>query len=115
MDQQVPGLNEPCRPDLVITDGNVVTVIDVTCPFENGESALPNADYAKVIKYKSVKSHFELLGKKCNIFGFVVGCLGTWHPNNEAVLRSLDMSRKYKSLFRKLCCSDIIRGSAEIY
>ena len=115
VDQQVPGLNEPCRPDLVITDGNVVTVIDVTCPFENGESALPNADYAKVIKYKSVKSHFQSLGKKCNVFGFVIGCLGTWHPNNEAVLRSLDMSRKYKSLFRKLCCSDVIRGSAEIY
>ena len=115
VDQQIPGLNESCRPDIVISDGNNVTVIDVTCPFENGESALASADYAKVMKYGIVKSHFESLGKKCSVFGFVIGSLGTWHPNNEAVLRSLRMSRKYKSLFRKLCCSDVIRGSAEIY
>jgi hypothetical protein len=30
-------------------------------------------------------------------------------------LRSLGMSRRYKSLFRKLCCSDVIKGSADIY
>ena len=39
VDQQIPGLNESCRPDIVISDGNNITVIDVTCPFENGESA----------------------------------------------------------------------------
>ena len=99
----------------MISDSNNVTVIDVTCPFENSESALASPDYTKVMKYRIVKSHFESLGKKCTVFGFVIGSLGTWHPNNEAVLRSLRMSRKYKSLFRKLCCSDVIRGSAEIY
>lgn len=110
VDQQVPDMNGECRPDLVINRGNEVTVIDVTCPFENGES-----DYAKVMKYQPVKSHFEALGMKCTIYHFVIGCLGSWHPNNEAVLRNIGMSKKYKSLFRKLCCSDVIRGSADIY
>ena len=31
IDQQIPGLNEACHPDIVIFDGNNVTVIDVTC------------------------------------------------------------------------------------
>ena len=115
IDHQIPGLNDACRPDLVITNENEVTVIDVTCPFENDESALAAADYAKVMKYQNVKSHFQSLGLKCNVYGFVIGSLGTWHPNNEAVLRSLGMSRRYKSLFRKRCCSDVIQGSAEIY
>jgi hypothetical protein len=67
------------------------------------------------MKYQTVKSYFESLGKKCSVYGFVIGSLGTWHPNNEAVLRSLRLSRKYKSLFWKLCCSDVIQGSTEIY
>jgi hypothetical protein len=115
VDQQVPGFNDECRPDLVISRGNDATVIDVTCPFENGDSALATADYTKVMKYQPVKTYFQSLGKRCNVYGFVIGSLGTWHPNNKAVLRSLGMSRSYKSLFRKLCCSDVIKGSADIY
>mgnify|MGYP002804385662 CR=1 FL=1 len=115
VDQQIPGLNDECRPDLAISNDNEITVIDVTCPFENGDSALANADYAKVMKYEHVKAHFQSRGMKCNGFGFVIGSLGTWHPNNKAVLRSLGMSRCYKSLFRKLCCSDVIQGSTDIY
>ncbi|CAB4040100.1 Hypothetical predicted protein, partial [Paramuricea clavata] len=75
--------------------GDDVTVIDVTCQFENGDSALATADYAKVMKYQSVKTYFQSLGKRCNVYGFVIGSLGTWHPNNEAVSRSLGMTRRY--------------------
>jgi hypothetical protein len=57
VDQQVPGFNDDCRPDLVISRGNDVTVIDVTCPFENGDSALATADYTKVMKYQPVKAY----------------------------------------------------------
>jgi hypothetical protein len=45
-----PVTNDECRPDLVISRGNDVTVIDVTCPFENGDSDLATADYTKVMK-----------------------------------------------------------------
>ena len=36
-------------------------------------------------------------------------------PDNERVLSALGMSRRYKNLFRKLCCSDVIQGSTDIY
>ena len=115
VDQQIPGIQDECRPDIVISNGNEVTIIDVTCPFDNDDDALATADFNKVTKYNHLKEHFQKQGFKCNIFGFVIGALGTWHPNNEAVLNQLQMSYSYKSLFRKLCCSDVIRGSAEIY
>lgn len=115
IDQQIPGIDDQCRPDLVIENSNVITIIDVTCPFENGDDALSKADYNKVTKYSNLKDHFQQLGFTCNVYGFVIGALGAWHPNNETVLKYLQMTRSYKSLFRKLCCSDVIRGSAEIY
>jgi hypothetical protein len=101
--------------DILIDEGHKVTIIDVTCPFENGDDALTTADYNKLIKYDHLKQYFHQLGVKCNLFAFVIGALCTWHPNNEAVLNQLRMSKTYKSLFRKLCCSDVIRVSAEIY
>jgi hypothetical protein len=114
VDQQVPGVDE-CRPDILINEGRKVTIIDITCPFENVDDALATADYNKLIKYDHLKQYFHQLGVKCNLFAFVIGALGTWHPNNEAVLNQLRMSKTYKSLFRKLCCSDVIQVSAEIY
>jgi hypothetical protein len=115
IDQQVPGVNDECRPDILIDEGREITIIDVTCPFENGDDALATADYSKLLKYNHLKQYFHQLGIKCNLYAFVIGALGTWYPNNEAVLNQLRMSKTYKSLFRKLCCSDVIRGSAEIY
>jgi hypothetical protein len=40
VDKVVPGAPGNNRPDLVITDNNKATIIDVTCPFENDDSAL---------------------------------------------------------------------------
>ncbi len=115
LDSQVPGVDDECCPDILIDEGDQITIIDVTCPFDNDDNALPTADYNKVMKYDHLKHHFNRLGVKCSIFGFVIGALGTWHSNNEAVLNQMRMSKTYKSLFRKLCCSDVIWGSAEIY
>lgn len=67
VDQQIAGLNDECRLDIVITNGRYVSVIDVTCPFENSKSALAKADYVKVMKYQHVKAHFEATGKKCDV------------------------------------------------
>ena len=77
IDQQVPGITDECRPDIVIEDDNDVLVIDVTCPFENGENALAEADYNKVIKYEHVKRHYQSIGKRCSVHGFVIGSLGS--------------------------------------
>ena len=90
-------------------------IIDVTCPFDNDDDALANAAFAKVNKYQLLKEFVESLGKKCEVLPFVVGALGSWYKQNEIVLNRLGMTRKYKSLFRKLCCTDAIQGSTNIY
>ena len=115
LDQQVVGMNDACRPDIVIEDGDDVTVIDVTVPFENDVEALQTAEDRKVQKYQHVIHHVEQQGKSCRVYGFVVGSLGAWHPHNEKALDRIKMSPRYRGLFRKLCCSDAIRGSADIY
>ncbi len=77
LDQQVPNVNDECRPDILIDESDQVTIIDVTCPFENGDDALSKADYDKVMKYNHLKLHFNQMGVKCSVFGFVIGALGT--------------------------------------
>jgi hypothetical protein len=68
-----PGIN---RPDLVITENNKVTIIDLTCPFENDDSALTSAVLRKEEKYNYLIHHFRTLNKQAKVFGFVVGPLG---------------------------------------
>jgi len=90
-------------------------IIDVCCPFDNDAEALRDAEQRKLNKYEGLKQFFIGQGKQCEVFGFVIGALGSWHPANEKVLRELGMSKRYRSLFRKLCCSDAIQGSTNIY
>ncbi|CAB4023934.1 Hypothetical predicted protein [Paramuricea clavata] len=113
--QTVRDSGSPVHPDIVIQNNNHVTIIDVCCPFENGEEALEEAVARKELKYLHLKSHFEVQNKSCEVFGFAIGAHGTWHPGNERVLSALGMSPRYKNLFRKLCCTDVIQGSTDIY
>lgn len=115
LDQQVIGMSDACRPDIVIEADDEVTVIDVTVPFENDVEALQTAEDRKVQKYQCVVDHVQQLGKRCRVYGFVIGSLGAWHSPNEKVLDRIQMSPRYRRLFKKLCCSDAIRGSADIY
>ena len=70
---------------------------------------------SKEVKYHHLKTFFEAQGKSCDVYGFAVGDLGAWHPANERVLIALHMTPRYKNLFRKLSCSDVIQGSTDIY
>ena len=114
-DQQVSAANSRLRPDIIVEDDNKVLIIDVCCPFDNNAEALRDAEQRKLNKYEGLKQFFVGQGKQCQVFGFVVGALGSWHPANENVLRELGMSKRYRSLFRKLCCTDAIQGSTNIY
>ena len=114
-DQQVRAANSRLRPDIIVEEDNKVVIIDVCCPFDNDAEALRDAEQRKLNKYEGLKQFFIGQGKQCEVFGFVIGALGSWHPANEKVLRELGMSKRYRSLFRKLCCSDAIQGSANIY
>lgn len=115
VDKVVPGAPGINRPDLVVTDGNKVTVVDVTCPFDNDVDALKSAAERKESKYHYLVDHFRNLNLEAKIFGFVVGSLGGWYPGNEKVLDELYVSKRYRTLFRKLCCADSIQGSRNIY
>lgn len=75
LDQQVIGMSDACRPDIVIEADDEVTVIDVTVPFENDVEALQTAEDRKVQKYQHVIDHVQQLGKSCRVYGFVVGSL----------------------------------------
>lgn len=103
------------RPDIIVEEKNEVLIIDVACPFDNDEDALSNAALTKVNKYQGLKEHFQSTGRLCEVFPFVVGALGSWYKQNELLCKKLGMTRKYKSLFRKLCCTDAIQGSTNIY
>ncbi|XP_046856073.1 uncharacterized protein LOC124449166 [Xenia sp. Carnegie-2017] len=103
------------RPDIVVEEQDDVLIIDVTCPFDNDDNALADAAQTKLNKYEPLKQHFIGLGKRCEIHPFVIGALGSWYRPNELLCTRLGMTRRYKNLFRKLCCSDAIRGSTDIY
>lgn len=114
-DRMIKDSNLRLRPDIVIEEGARVIIIDVTCPFDNDVDALGDAALSKVNKYQPLKEFVESMGKKCDILPFVVGALGSWYKQNELVLKILGMTRRYKSLFRKLCCTDVIQESNNIY
>ena len=114
-DPTIENSNLRLRPDIVVEEDNRTLIIDVTCPFDNDEDALSNAAVAKVNKYEPLKEFVEATGKKCEVLPFVVGALGSWYKQNEIVLNRLSMTRRYKSLFTKRCCTDAIQGSTNIY
>ena len=101
--------------NIVVRSGNKVIIIDVTCPFENDDSSLEMAAERKVNKYDYLIDHFQEHNQDAKVFGFVVGSLGAWFNGNENVLDELQINRRYRTLFRKLCCADAIRVSRNIY
>ena len=116
IDQHVPGDPNPReRPDITVVEGNKVTIIDVCCPFDNGRDALKSAAAAKESKYADLKTALAAAGKDVEVYGFAVGALGSWLPSNERALRRLGISRRYRTLMRKLICIDAIKGSRDIY
>ena len=113
-DHCVENANSNLHPEFVIKENNRAIIIDVCCPFVNSPEALSDAENLKLSKYEVLKHFFNSQGIHCDVYGFVVGALGTWYPRNEATLRALGMTRSYKALCRKLCCTDAIQGSTTI-
>ena len=114
-DRTIKESNLRLRPDIVVEEDNRVSLFDVTCPFDNDTDALSDAAAAKIDKYAPLKEFLSSKGKSCEIYPFVVGAFGSWYKQNELLLTRLGMTRRYKSLFRKLCCTDAIKGSNSIY
>ena len=115
VNRRVPGLDSPLRPDLVVTRGDNVTMVDVTVAFENRPEALRAAAADKERKYAPLVEELRRQGKTASVHALVLGSLGTWVRGNEGTLRQLRVSRVYARLMRKLMVSDTLRWSRDIY
>ncbi|GFQ73017.1 retrovirus-related Pol polyprotein from type-2 retrotransposable element R2DM [Trichonephila clavata] len=113
-ENQAMGPNK-LRPDLVALVDGTTYIIDVTIPFENKRTAFYDARQRKIEKYSGLLDHFASLGAtRVCIIPIVVGSLGAWDPENDAFLK-LVATKSYLNTLRKLCVSDCIRWSRDIY
>ena len=107
------------RPDIVLRDqatGNAV-VVDVTIPYEAGPDAFQKARAEKEQKYSGLREWMKAQDNfnTVEVHAFIVGSLGAWDPANSSALRALGVRRAYTPLFQKLCSSDAISGSLDIW
>ncbi|KAL5509989.1 hypothetical protein EMCRGX_G005452 [Ephydatia muelleri] len=117
LEQCVPGDEKSLKPDLVILNRNTseAYVVDITVQFE-GEAAFQEARKAKEDKYHHLKKVLHDKGyRKVEVDAFVVGALGSWDPGNEQVIQKLSIGHRYAVLFRRLCCTEAIKGSFAIW
>ncbi|GFY46991.1 retrovirus-related Pol polyprotein from type-1 retrotransposable element R2 [Trichonephila inaurata madagascariensis] len=103
------------RPDLVATVGNTLFIIVVTIPFGNRRGAFQQASERKIQKYSSLIPFFNSLGYEAvEIVLIILDALGTWDPNNDKFLRTV-ATKRYPKTMKKLCVSDTIKWSRDIY
>ncbi len=70
-----------------------------------------------ILNEEQKKAFLRVEGKGFRVCcdGFIVGSLGTWDPENDHLHREIGISRKYGTLFKKLCCRDAISGSYGVW
>jgi hypothetical protein len=102
------------RPDLVVANNTTATIIDITVPFENRPAALEEARREKRRKYEDLARALRSRFPEVKVDAIVLGALGTWDPENDKLMTTM-CSRQYLNLFKKLCVSDVIRYSRDIY
>ncbi|GFS41265.1 retrovirus-related Pol polyprotein from type-2 retrotransposable element R2DM [Nephila pilipes] len=103
------------RLDLVLRLGKKLFIIDVTVPFENQYQAFKRARATKIDKYFPLAPLFKARRfREVQIIPISVGALGAWDPRNDKFLKTV-CSGEYLGLLQKLCISDCIRWSRDIY
>ncbi|GIY12441.1 uncharacterized protein CEXT_179181 [Caerostris extrusa] len=102
------------RPDLSLKHKQNDYLVDVTVPFDNRCAALDVAHQRRIDKYAPVIDELKNQGITATVIPFVVDALGSWYPPNDSFLRKF-CAKSYINLFRKLCVSDTIKWSRDIY
>ncbi|XP_069176318.1 uncharacterized protein [Procambarus clarkii] len=105
--QQIPSIDSNLWPDIVLEKNGEVLLVDVTCPFENGEASLDEARLRKKQKYAPIAAVLRRTYKQVTVHAFIVGSLGSYDPRNDKMMNRL-ASKKYQKPFRKLCITDPI-------
>ena len=112
--QPLPHSNLTARPDLVLTRGEEALIVDVNCPFENGERAFEEAREEKISKYQDVARFLRGTYRKVSVEPFIVGSLGSYDPKNQSLTRRI-ATKAYTKTMKKLCVSSSIKWSRMIY
>jgi len=103
------------RPDLVIKKDKKIYIIDVSIPFDNRINAFKVSADERLVRYKQTSEELaSMYDVETTVIPFIVGALGSWHPPNDELLRII-CSQKYASMMRKLCVSEVIGFSRDIY
>ena len=102
-------------PDLVLRKGTTTLIIDATLPFDNRIKVFEEAATEKRTKYEGLKK--EIANDhpgEVTVFPFIVGSLGSWDPANDVLVKLL-CSTSYAKLLRKLCVSEVLGYSRDIF
>ena len=104
------------RPDLVLINNREkrAIIVDVTIPFENRPEAFKAARDEKMEKYKATEQFLRPKFPNICIAPVIVGALGSWDPENDQFIKML-CTRSYAKLMKKLCVSDMVKWSRDIY
>lgn len=68
--------NSSLKPDLVLSRGDEVVILDITCPFDNGYGVFSGARKDK--KYAPLRDYFKTSFKNIHIDAIIVGSVGSW-------------------------------------
>ncbi len=109
-ERKIPGSPGDLRPDYCLIDRphGFATIVDVTIPFEGDAGSFQRAREEK--DWLMSEGFVDVM-----VDAFIVGSLGTWDPDNATISRRLGIRASYSKLFKKLCVSDAIKGSALIW
>ncbi|GIY29992.1 retrovirus-related Pol polyprotein from type-1 retrotransposable element R2 [Caerostris extrusa] len=89
-------------------------LVDIKAPFDNRVESLDLEYKKKIDKYATTVEELKNQGLQATVIPFIVGSLGSWYPLNDVFLRKF-CSKSYINLFKKLCVSDTIKWSRDIY
>lgn len=86
-DHSIAEAGSRLRLDIIIHEEIPVLFINVCFPFENNPDTLSDAKNRTLTKDNYLKQYLISKGKNCEVYGFVIGALGSWYLKNEAVLQ----------------------------
>ncbi|CAI6356986.1 unnamed protein product [Macrosiphum euphorbiae] len=98
-----------------VKKGTTTLIIDATVPFDNRLEAFKVAAAEKVTKYEELRRELaESSVGDVTVVPLIVGALGSWDPGNDDLVKRI-CSRSYRSLLRKLCVSEVVSFTRDIY
>uniref|UniRef100_A0AAR2L5M9 Reverse transcriptase domain-containing protein n=1 Tax=Pygocentrus nattereri TaxID=42514 RepID=A0AAR2L5M9_PYGNA len=104
------------RPDLVLTQGQVVLVADVAVCYERTSDTLAEACSRKKDHYKKYGQVIKatMSAGVVKFFGFPVGARGLWHPGNYELLSEMGLSSRSASRLAARLCRTALVGSTRV-